>query len=236
MGLGLAIVRRLARLLDHPLEFASTPGHGSRFSIAVPRASASVATVERRSDVLAMGASSFAGARIAVIDDEAAVVDGMRAWFEQWGASVVGAASGDAVLAALGEAGAYPDLIVADYRLAGGELGTDVIARLRHELGLQIPALLVSGDASAEALAAMHGCALDVLLKPVLPEALRMLVERLLARDTSAPAREEIGVRVGFLSESAIGCAAKRDASSANDALPSSAHLGPQRQRGREYL
>jgi signal transduction histidine kinase len=194
MGLGLAIVRRLARLLDHPLEFASTPGHGSRFSMAVPRASVSVEAVARRRDVLAVGTSLLAGTRIAVIDDEAAVVDGMRAWLAQWGASVVGAASGDEVLAALGEAGAYPDLIVADYRLVDGELGTDVIARLRHELGLQIPALLVSGDASAEAFAAMRGCALDVLLKPVLPEALRMLVERLLARDASPPASSVVRV------------------------------------------
>jgi CheY-like chemotaxis protein len=106
----------------------------------------------------------------------------------QCGAGAVGAAWRCRGVAALGEAGTYPDLIVADYRLAGGELGTDVIARLRHELGLQIPALLVSGDASAEAFAAMRGCALDVLLKPVLPEALRVLVERLLARDAGPPA------------------------------------------------
>jgi signal transduction histidine kinase/CheY-like chemotaxis protein len=183
MGLGLAIVRRLARLLDHPLEIRSMPGRGSRFSMAVPRASA--AAVPRRRDVCATGASLLAGARIAVIDDEPAVVDGMRAWLAQWGAEVVGAASGDAVLAALGESGGYPDLIVADYRLADGELGTDLIARLRDELGLQIPALLVSGDASAEAIAAMHGCALEVLLKPVLPEAFRVLAEHLLSRDAS---------------------------------------------------
>jgi signal transduction histidine kinase len=188
MGLGLAIVRRLAHLLDHRLEFRSTPGRGSRFSIAVPRAIESVATVACRRDVLAAGASLLAGTRIAVIDDEAAVVDGMRAWFAQWGANVVGAASGDAMLAALGEDHEYPDLIVADYRLADGELGTDAIARLRDELGLQIPALLVSGDASVETIAAMGGCALEVLLKPVLPEQLREVVLRMLARDPSPAA------------------------------------------------
>ena len=68
----------------------------------------------------------------------------------------------------LGELGRYPDLIVADYRLAGGALGTDAVARLRAELGQQIPAVLISGDASAEAFAAMRSTAPDVLLKPVL--------------------------------------------------------------------
>ena len=38
MGLGLAIIRRLAALLDHPIEVDSTPGHGSRFAVVVPRA------------------------------------------------------------------------------------------------------------------------------------------------------------------------------------------------------
>jgi two-component system, sensor histidine kinase len=185
MGLGLAIVRRLARLLDHPLEIVSPPGRGSRFSIAVPRATASVAAPAPRHDSPATGASMLAGMRIAVVDDEAAVIDAMRTWFAQWGAHVIGIASGDAALAALAESGGRPDLIVADYRLADGELGTEVIDRLRDELGAPIPALLVSGDVSAEAIAAIRSCDVEVLLKPVLPGELRMLVERLLVPGAS---------------------------------------------------
>jgi CheY-like chemotaxis protein len=119
---------------------------------------------------------------IAVVDDESAIVDAMRFWFAQWGAQVCGGGSGEDVLAALGELGRYPDLIVADYRLAGGALGTDAVASLRAELGQPIPAVLVSGDASPEAFAAMRSTAPDVLLKPVLPGELRLLAERLLAR------------------------------------------------------
>ncbi len=117
---------------------------------------------------------------IAVIDDEPAVVEGMRAWLGRSGAAVVGAASGDGMLSALGECGRYPDLIVADYRLGGDALGTDAIALLRHELGLPIPAMLISGDSSAEAISAMRASSMHVLLKPVLPEELHALVERLL--------------------------------------------------------
>jgi DNA-binding NtrC family response regulator len=121
---------------------------------------------------------SLAGALIAVATS--AIVDAMRFWFAQWGAHVCGGASSGAVLAALGEIGRYPDLIVADYRLAGGALGTDAVARLRAALGQQIPAVLISGDASAEAFAAMRSIAPDVLLKPVLPDKLHRLAERLL--------------------------------------------------------
>ena len=76
----------------------------------------------------------------------------------------------------------YPDLVIADYCLAKGELGTDVVARLRNELGVPIPAVLVSGDSSANAIAAMRAARAEVVLKPVLPEDLRVVVDLLLRR------------------------------------------------------
>lgn len=179
MGLGLAIIRRLAALLDHPIEIDSTPGRGSRFAVVVPRAAAVAASSPQRQQEGSAG--SLAGALIAVVDDESTIVDAMGFWFAQWGAHVCGGGSGADVLAALGELGRYPDLIVADYRLAGGALGTDAVALLRAELGQPIPAVLISGDASPEAFAAMRSAARDVLLKPVLPGELRVLAERLLA-------------------------------------------------------
>jgi two-component system, sensor histidine kinase len=181
MGLGLAIVRRLARLLEHPVEFASAPGRGTRFSVAVPRAVAGSTAAESPCETRSNAWGSLSGALIAVIDDEPSVVDGMRACFAQWGAIVIGAGSADEILDAIGDVGSYPDLIIADYRLAAGELGTHVIERLRDELGTAIPAMLVSGDASVAAITAMRASRLDVLLKPVVPALLRETAERLLA-------------------------------------------------------
>ncbi len=180
MGLGLAIVRRLARLLQHSFEFASTPARGSRFSVAIPRADAGVDVVALHCDLLPSPVGTLSGALIAVIDDEPSVVEGMRACFTQWGAMVVGAGSADGIFVALGDAGRYPDLIIADYRLAAGELGTGVIERLRDEFGVTVPAMLVSGDASAEAIADMRAAGLDLLLKPVVPHELRRSAERLI--------------------------------------------------------
>jgi CheY-like chemotaxis protein len=188
MGLGLAIVRRLAHLLDHPLTLASAPGRGARFSVLVPRAIATGMRGECADPRPPLRATALRGALIIVIDDDACVVDGMRACLTQWGAVVLGAANGAQALALLGSQRQYPDLIIADYRLADGEFGTSVIARMRDEFGLLIPALLVSGDASADALAAMRASTLQVLLKPVLPEELRVCAERLLTDDaTSTP-------------------------------------------------
>ena len=184
MGLGLAIVRRLATLLEHPLRLDSRPGCGSRFVIEVPRAPpANVASAPAVSAAASNGSRLLAGMQVAVIDDEAIVVDGMRALYSAWGAEVVAGTTGDALLAAMGETGRCPDLIVADYRLAHGELGTDVVARLRRELGMPIPALLISGDSSAAALSAMRAARCEVMLKPVLPGELRALSTQLLRPD-----------------------------------------------------
>src|SRR5204862_477120 len=89
--------------------------------------------------------------------------------------------SGEAILAALGERGIYPDLLIADYRLGNEELGTDVVARLRRELGVSLPALVVSGDSSEATLDTLRRSGLDFLLKPVLPEELKAQVVRLVA-------------------------------------------------------
>src|SRR5438105_13299835 len=191
MGLGLAIIRRLAALLHHEVEVDSASGRGSRFSILVPRAMPDEAA-QSTSPAVASSSRTFDGALIAVIDDELTVVEGMRAWLAQSGAVVVGAGSGKEMLTALGEHGRYPDLIVADYRLGGGALGTDAVALLRHELGLQIPAMLISGDSSTEAISAMREASLHVLLKPVLPQELHRLVERLLTPGDEAMAVERV--------------------------------------------
>jgi len=180
MGLGLAIIRRLAALLEHRLRIDSEPGKGSRFSVEVPRAMRVASTGVPARATSRSRPTTLANARVAVIDDENIVVEGMQALFGAWGAQVVGAASVEAMLAALGEAEAYPDLLIADYRLGCDEFGTDAIARLRRELGLKIPALLISGDSSAPALDALRASGVDFLLKPVLPEELKIEAERLL--------------------------------------------------------
>ena len=65
---------------------------------------------------------------------EAIVVDGMRALYSAWGAEVVAGTTGDALLDAMGETGRCPDLIVADYRLAHGELGMRLLQRVQADV------------------------------------------------------------------------------------------------------
>lgn len=177
MGLGLAIVRRFAALLGHRLALVSRPGHGSRFSIVAPRAADAPpmrARAGHRSE-------SLAGACIAVIDDDPAAVEGLRALFSSWGADVAGGAHADDVLAALGEVERYPDLIIADLRLAGEASGLAAIERLRREFGEPVPALVVSGDLREVAAREVREAGHLLLPKPVVPASLEAAASNLVA-------------------------------------------------------
>ena len=184
-GLGLAIVERLARLLDHPLELVSTLGRGCRFSVTVPRARA-VADVARTPDA---PADPVRGKLVVVIDDEPLVLDGMAGILGAWGCEVITADSARAALAESRRRGQRPDLVICDYRLAGDGTGIEAIAQLRRELGEDVPAFLISGDTAPSRLRHAREHGIHLLAKPVPPMQLRAMVSRLLTRRETSRTR-----------------------------------------------
>ena len=123
---------------------------------------------------------------IAVIDDDPSAVDGMRALFGTWGATVAGGPDADGALAALGTLESYPDLIVADLRLAAGNSGLAAVHRLREELGVAVPALIVSADMGATATREVRTSGFALLPKPVVAPALEAAAAALIAAATYA--------------------------------------------------
>jgi signal transduction histidine kinase/ActR/RegA family two-component response regulator len=180
LGLGLAIVRRLADLLGYPVTLRSQPARGSKFSLRVPLGRKPLQGLSRAAP--ANAAEPVAGKLILVIDDEIAIIEGMQAALSAWGCEVATGTSAEAALAALGEVERYPDLMVADYRLQGTETGLDAIARVRRELGFPVPAVLITGttaDDELQAGAAAIGC--EILHKPVIAQDLRRRIAAALA-------------------------------------------------------
>jgi hypothetical protein len=200
MGLGLAIVRRLAALLGHRIDLASMPGRGSRFSIIVPRAilpRQRTAPTRKRDEPPATESRALEGRCVVVVDDDPAVVGAMGALFASWKAMATGGADADSALAALSTIGRCGrngvDLVIADLRLADGRSGIDAIARLREALGPGTPALIVSGDTSGNAQAEALAAGIRLLLKPVVAGALKDAAEATLRARTDTCVARSVG-------------------------------------------
>jgi signal transduction histidine kinase/CheY-like chemotaxis protein len=178
LGLGLAIVDRLRRLLNHQIELTSTVGRGSRFTILVPIAAAGVSSVET---VRSPHPAAFAieGKVILVIDDAPIVLEGTSGLLGKWGYCVVTAASDEAALIQLAEREQRPDLVISDYHLANGKTGIEAIERIDAAFGASIPAILISGDTAPERLRDARDKGYILLHKPVDPARLRAVMHQL---------------------------------------------------------
>jgi CheY-like chemotaxis protein/two-component sensor histidine kinase len=181
LGLGLAIVKRLAQLIDAPLTLRSRLGHGSVFSLQVAAGKA-----PRTLETAATGAKApigltLEGRSIVVVEDEAAVRQGLVVLLQAWGARVFAFDSVEAVerwIAGAPAAGdAPPDLLIVDFRLPQGRTGIDALAALRrHYAAPRLPAIVITGSSLVghEDDALVHDY--HLLIKPVLPNKLRAMI------------------------------------------------------------
>ena len=178
LGLGLAIVQRLASLLDAPLALASTPGKGSVFKLQL-------ALCEGAPLPAAPGAEALPpaqrGGLILVVDDEAAIQEAMRSLLGGWGHQVIVAGSCEQMLQRVAACDSRPDLIICDYRLRGEESGIAVIQRLQQESNHDIPAMLVTGDTAPDRLQEAQASGLLLLHKPVSRGKLRAAIGNLMS-------------------------------------------------------
>jgi signal transduction histidine kinase/CheY-like chemotaxis protein len=174
LGLGLAIVDRLCRLLDHPIAVKSTVGKGSVFAVTVPLAPADKRAIEASIVPRAQPSLSY-DKLVLVIDDDPLVLEGMSGIFRKWGCRVITADSDSKALKAATEQDDLPDLIISDYHLADGRTGIATIEWLRGELSAPIPAFLISGDTDPATLHEAKVKGFHLLHKPVNPMALRAM-------------------------------------------------------------
>ncbi|MDT8438526.1 MAG: PAS domain-containing hybrid sensor histidine kinase/response regulator [Wenzhouxiangellaceae bacterium] len=182
LGLGLSICRRISQMLDAGLALDSRPGRGSVFSVSVPRRSSSdpVAPLQSRGD--ARAANDLVGLSVLVIDDDPEILDGMQLLLRRWGCRVTLVSDAQRC-----DTVALPDIVLADFHLAGGETGLDACLRLQRRADRPIPVILLTADRSDALGARVEQLGYQRLFKPVKPAALRALMLHLAVADGDGP-------------------------------------------------
>jgi len=179
LGLGLAIVDRLCRLLKHPIEVRSTVDKGSCFSIALPLVRIPASTFTKQ-PVMSQRFAVTDEKLVVVIDDDPLVLEGMGGLIRSWGCSVVTGNTDSAVLDGLARYDELPNVIISDYHLRDGKTGIEAIACLRRALTAPIPAFLMSGDTDLDPSREAQLNGYPLLHKPVEPAALRAMLRQML--------------------------------------------------------
>ena len=183
LGLGLAITKRLAQLLDVRVSMTSAVGAGTTFALELERATAGA---ERHA--ASKSPATLRGVHVLVIDDEVEVRAGMRLLLEDLGCRVELADSAAAALRCAERE--RPDIVLSDFRLRGDDNGVQAIRRLRA-LHPGLPAALVTGDSGRDRLRDAHEAGLRLLHKPVRPDTLIAAIYELCGASSGARHAEE---------------------------------------------
>ena len=169
LGLGLAIVRRIASLLGLQIEVQSEPGKGSLFSFVVADGDAGliappVCGIRSRYDL--------SGKVVALVEDDPDIRGILEERIQNWGCEVVADESCGEVMRQLQEKNLRPNLLLCDYRLPYDVTAPQVIRQMRKQWGDDLPAVVLTGDTAAATLQEINASGAMLLHKPVTPDRL----------------------------------------------------------------
>ncbi len=184
LGLGLAIVKRLASLLEHEIKVVSNLGRGCCFSITLPLVQDIQETPSTKlTDVSTE--NSLAGCPVLILDDDIAVLAGMRGLLTQWGCHVITACSLAEAFDKLNSKRIKPELMIVDYRLPDNVSGIEVARKLQNSLTSPVSVLIITGDTGLERLRQTDASGFPLLHKPVQPAKLRSTLQYLLSKQNA---------------------------------------------------
>ena len=180
LGLGLAIVDKISRMLGHEVTVSSIQGKGSVFSVKVPVGQLLPKRPTADDDRVVSNHGGLGGARIWVIDNDHAICQGMQTLLEGWDCQVVSAVSLEDLERQVDPAKCPVDLILADYHLDNDENGVDVVAEINGRRQHPAPVVMITANYTNELKQHIRELGHVLMNKPVKPLKLRSALNHLL--------------------------------------------------------
>jgi signal transduction histidine kinase/CheY-like chemotaxis protein len=177
LGLWLAIVSSLARLIGAEVLVRSAPGLGSTFSLRVPAGSArALPSIEALQSTQAVITSERVALPVLIVDDDPLVLTASKGMLEDLGCDVKTASDGTAAEAILTGMRNTPLLVICDLWLSDNQNGIEVLRRLTTLHDAALSGILITGDTSPEMMTAAKAAGYPLLHKPASPARLRAVV------------------------------------------------------------
>jgi CheY-like chemotaxis protein len=145
VGLGLAIVREVARLLGYSVTVASKLGEGTCVSVRIPAHRLLAQRGGGAEEPAPARVASTEACRLVLLEDNDSVRKATELFLSLEGFEVRSAAN-VAQAALLLEDFAPGDVLITDYHLDGKVTGLDVLLELRRNKNRNVPAIVMSGD------------------------------------------------------------------------------------------
>ncbi|MEM1187554.1 MAG: NahK/ErcS family hybrid sensor histidine kinase/response regulator [Pseudomonadota bacterium] len=178
LGLGLAIVDKLSRVLGCEVFVRSLPSRGSVFTVRVPYGRLAQRSIEVPHALPA--GQSLEGRRVLVVDNESAICRGMETMLGGWGCEVNSAETLQELDERLRSTVHSPDVAIVDYQLDDELTGFDAVKRIDAAIGRSLPVIMITANYTKALRESVTGAGYHLLNKPVKPHKLRLLLTRLM--------------------------------------------------------
>lgn len=179
LGLGLAIVNRLAGLLKADIHVKSVLGKGAMFAVELPICQKEECAQQPQQKIATP--LDLSGKHIVVVDDESDIRDGLSSLLSSWGCHVCAISSVADARSQLTGKEVCPDLVLADYRLRDNETGVDVIHEIQSMFANdELPAVIITGDTAPDRIKEAKASGFEILHKPIAGGRLRATLNALL--------------------------------------------------------
>ena len=176
LGLGLAIVEKLAHVLNHSIRVHSIENRGSVFSVLVPFAQQRTIEQPQQDANTDNQHSVIAGKNILLVDNDPVICQGMENLLHAWGCQVFSVQTLSELNNEAWLAGLDINLIITDYHLDDGDTGFDALDIIERTLGDDIPVIMITANYTNELRHQVRSKGHALLNKPVKPHKLKLML------------------------------------------------------------